>query len=68
MCSKLSKILFTIGINVSKQSSSGPYIYIRLEYLTSLNMVALKIFDVLIQAAHVYTVHILTDRNSKAVL
>ena len=26
-------------------------------------MLALKIFDVLIQVAHVYTVHILTDRN-----
>ena len=31
-------------------------------------MVALKIFDVLIQVAHVYTVHILTDTNSKVVL
>ena len=31
-------------------------------------MAASKIFDVLIQVAHVYTVHILTDRNSKAAL
>ena len=28
----------------------------------------IDIFDVLIQVAHVYTVHILTDRNSKAAL
>ena len=31
-------------------------------------MVALKIFDVLFQVAHVYTVHILTDTNIKVVL
>ena len=31
-------------------------------------MVALKIFDILIQAAHVYTVHIFTDRNRHAIV
>ena len=33
--------------------------------ISHLTMVALKIFDVLIHATHVYTVHILTDRNSQ---
>jgi len=31
-------------------------------------MVALKIFDVFIQAAHVYTVGILTDRNRDVII
>jgi len=33
-----------------------------------LAMVALKIFDVFIQAAHVYTVGILTDRNRDVII
>ena len=61
-CSQLCSTL--IKINWLQQTS----VPINNHKDLKLAMVALKIFDVLIQAAHVYTVHFMTDRNSKAAL
>ena len=53
----LNNILFTIKVNPYRQLK-GPYFIFLNKNISHLVMVALKIFDVLVQASHVYTVHI----------